>query len=105
MFILATRILPFFLLVIMSLSVASINCNGLRTKSKLQNIFSHFEWEKNITSLQETFWDDNLINSFVKFNWDGDIFFSNFEGDYFCKRIAILFIHDSDCNVMATDHN
>ena len=52
-----------------------------------------------IICLQETF--DNLINSFVKFNWDGDIFFSNFEGDYFCKGVAILFRHDFDCNVIS----
>ena len=49
--------------------------------------------------MQETFWDANLINSFVKFNCDGDNFFSNFGGDHFCKGIAVIFRHD--CNVIS----
>ena len=101
MFILATRIF-LFLLVIMSLSVVSINCNGLRNKQKIQNIFSYMGSKKfDIICLQETFWNENLINSFVKFNWDGDIFYSNFEGDNFCKGVAILFRHEFDCNIIS----
>ena len=101
MFSLATRIF-LFLLVIMSLSVASINCNGLRNKQKIQNIFSYMGSRKfDIICLQETFWDENLINSFVKFNWDGDIFYSNFEGDNFCRGVAILFRHEFDCNIIS----
>ena len=32
-----------------------------------------------IICLQETWWDDDFVNSFVKFQWEGDILFSNSE--------------------------
>ena len=98
------KILPLF--DIMSISLASVNCNGLRNVSKLQNVFSHFQLNKfDIICLQETFWNDDFVNSTVKFNWDGDIFYSNFNGEHFSKGVAILFRHNLDCKILGNSSN
>ena len=82
-----------FFLSIMAVSLISINCNGLRTKSKLQNVFSNFNLRKfDIICLQETFWDDNFVTSFVKYQWDGDIYYSNSDELHHSKGVAILFL-------------
>jgi exonuclease III len=97
---LLNKILPLF--VLMSISLASVNCNGLRNVSKLKKVFSHFQLNKfDIICLQETFWNDVFVNSTVKFNWDGDIFYSNFNGEYFSKGVAILFRHNLDCKIIS----
>ena len=85
----ASRVFALFLS-IMAVSLISINCNGLRTKSKLQNVFSHFNLRKfDIICLQETFWDDNFIKSYVKYQWDGEIYYSNSDELHYSKVVHL----------------
>lgn len=89
-----------FFLFLMAVSLASVNCNGLRDKSKLVNMFSSFSLKKfDIICLQETFWDDYFVDSFVNFKWDGDIYLSN--ADNFRKGVAVLFNKNFDGKVLS----
>ena len=70
----ASRALLFLLVCIMALSLTSINCNGLCTKSKLKNVFSLFKTKKyDIICIQETFRDESFVANFVKHHWEGDM--------------------------------
>ena len=96
----ASRALLFLLVCIMALSLTSINCNGLRTKSKLKNVFSLFKTKKyDIICVQETFWNDSFVTNFVKHQWDGDILYSNFNTNR--KGVAILFRKNAGINILS----
>ena len=62
------------------LNVISLNCNGLSDIKKMNCIFSLCsERCYDIVCLQETFWNDNLIDKIKKDKilWNGEIFYSN----------------------------
>ena len=63
--------------------------------------FSHFNLRKfDIICLQKTFWDDNFIKSYVKYQWDGEIYYSNSDELHYSKEVAILFRHNIDCDIL-----
>ena len=95
-----SSILFFLSILSMSLSLVTINCNGLRNKTNLKNAFMFFNTSKyDIICLQETWWDDNFVNSFVKYQWEGDIFFSNSENTR-SLGVAFLVRKNLDCEVL-----
>ena len=92
----------FFLLLSMALSIISINCNGLRSTKKIDHVFTFFHIRKfDIMCLQETFWDDDFVTNSVSTKWDGEIYFSNFQGitTKQSKGVAILFRHGLDLKI------
>jgi len=92
-----SRILFFLSVFAMAFSLVSINCNGLRSVPKLENVFTFFRLRKfDIICVQETFWDDDLVQSMVKNKWDGDIYFTNCNDSKRSAGVAILFRHGFD---------
>jgi len=58
-------------------NIISLNVNGLRSYSKIQNVLSLFdEWKIDVLLLQETHWDESII-SYAKKIWQGEIFYCN----------------------------
>jgi len=65
-----------FLTIIM-FNIYSLNTNGLRDVEKLKKVFYLLEeWRSDFVLLQETFWDDSILNN-IKHLWNGDIYYSN----------------------------
>ena len=88
------------LFLIMALSLISLNCNGLRSKSKLDNVFTFFRIRKfDVICLQETYWDDTFMTDIVSSKWDGEIYYSNADNTKRSKGVAILFRHGLDVNL------
>ena len=96
----ASRVFLFLLVCVMSFSLASINCNGLRTKSKLKNVFSLLQIKNyDIVCIQETFWDDSFVTNFVKHHWEGDILYSNHTQN--SQGVAILFRKNAGIKILS----
>lgn len=53
---------------------ASLNVNGLRTKSKLQSILKHVHFD--VLCVQETKWDDRICDVLTG-KWHGQVHVSN----------------------------
>jgi len=69
-------------------AILSWNVNGLREINKIEKVFQiGAEKKVDILILQETFWDENIIQ-IVKQKWKGDIYYSNSENKR--KGVAIL---------------
>lgn len=59
------------------LNIYSLNANGMRNLDKVKNIFGILSnWNSDICLLQETYWDEELVND-IEPLWDGVIFYSN----------------------------
>uniref|UniRef100_A0A3Q3FS35 exodeoxyribonuclease III n=1 Tax=Labrus bergylta TaxID=56723 RepID=A0A3Q3FS35_9LABR len=74
----------FFSFLIMALILFSINANGLRSKEKRQSMLS---WQNDILCVQETRWDDSLVED-IKKDFVGQIFSSN--GTPRARGVAVL---------------
>ena len=88
-----------FTILAMTLSIVSINCNGLRNRTNLKNAFMFFSNSSyDIICLQETWWDDDFVNSFVKYQWEGEILFSNSENT---RSLGVTFLirKNLDCEI------
>lgn len=65
------------IIVMASLNIYSINVNGFRNIEKVKNLFALVnEWKCDILLLQETFWDDEIMET-VNDLWNGVIYYSN----------------------------
>lgn len=74
----------------MALTIATFNANGLRDIDKVRQVFGLFKsLHLDIICIQETFWDDNFINDYIKNLWDGTISYSNC-GDKHRAGVATL---------------
>ena len=68
----------------------SWNVNGLRDLQKMDSVFSIVKnTYANVIFLQETFWDDNFIETY-KHKWDGSLYYNNCRNGN-RKGVAILF--------------
>lgn len=73
----------------MSLSILSLNCNGLRNKEKRKRVFDYLnQMNYDIYCLQETHFDKDLEET-VKGEWNGTWFFDNLTNK--SGGVAILF--------------
>ena len=73
-------------------ALLSLNVNGLRDIDKLNSVFAAIKSRHaNIKYLQETFWDDNVIEIY-KHLWEGKIFYKNRRG------VAILISKECSYN-------
>ena len=61
----ASRVFLFLLVCVRSFSLVSINCNGLRTKSKLKNVFSLLQIKKTEDSNNNDGSDDSDYRTFM----------------------------------------
>ena len=81
-------IIFFILQILVMITFASINCNGLRSTSKIKNVFNSSEFA-DVIALQETHWDDDFIER-IKHIIDGHVYYSNcpngFKGVAFVVR-------------------
>lgn len=60
-----------------SLNIYSINANGMRNIDKVKNVFGLMnEWNCDILLLQETYWDEEIIET-IRALWNGIVYFSN----------------------------
>ena len=83
---------------IMSMIILSWNVNGLRDVNKMNTVISVIkETHAKITFLQETFWDDNFIETY-KHLWNGKIYYNNCNNEK-RKGVAILFSSDFPYNI------
>lgn len=86
--------------------ILSLNVNGLREQSKIENIFAYIkENYVNIALLQETFWDDLLMPQISK-KWKGQILYSN-DGNERRRGVAILVNENfiGNVNIIEQDTN
>ncbi|KAJ8028516.1 hypothetical protein HOLleu_30774 [Holothuria leucospilota] len=81
------------------ISIASLNCNGLVTKNRRDELFTYCIREKfDIVLLQETFWDKSVHQKAAK-EWPGQIFSSFYNIDR-SKGVSVLIRRDSDIEVL-----
>ena len=84
-------------LVIM-VSLASLNCNGLRNHEKRNELFTYLKKNRyDIVLLQETFWDDSIEKIAMR-EWDGEIISSNCL-DINRRGVTILIRKNSDIDI------
>ncbi|KAK6178595.1 hypothetical protein SNE40_013348 [Patella caerulea] len=63
----------------MVLSIVGQNINGLRSLVKINDVLAHFRRSaNNVIVLQETFWVTDLIERYIKPQWEGDMVFDNY---------------------------
>lgn len=95
----------FLLLTAMAINIYSLNANGLRQFDKIKKLFSVLnEWKCDFCLLQETFWDEALIDD-IKPLWNGKIMYSNSDNNR--SGVAIL-VHKKwvDCTkLLHTDES
>lgn len=89
---------PLIYLYIM-ISLASLNCNGLRNKEKRSELFSYLKQKRyDIVLLQETFWDDQ-VHEAARREWGGSVL-SSICSEMNRRGVTCLINGNSDIDVV-----